>query len=110
MVDEPPAGGLPDQKAPRLANLRVIRQWAGCYDWTPDKRAIVGFHAARPGLYEMNGWSGRGFHLAPLTAQLAAREISGEGRHRLLTPFAADRFVGTGAVVEPNADYFGSYR
>jgi sarcosine oxidase, subunit beta len=97
-------------KAPRLASLRVIRQWAGCYDWTPDKRPIVGFHAARPGLYELNGWSGRGFHLGPLTARLASREILGDGRDPLLRAFVADRFVGSDAVVSPTADYFGSYR
>jgi sarcosine oxidase subunit beta len=97
------------EKAPRLAELRVIRQWAGCYDWTPDKRPLIGFHAARPGIYEMNGWSGRGFLLAPLTAQLAAREITGQGRDRLLAPFAADRFAGTGQAVRATADYYGSY-
>lgn len=97
-------------KAPRLASLRVIRQWAGCYDWTPDKRPIVGFNAARPGLYQLNGWSGRGFHLGPLTARLAAREILGNGRDPLLNAFVADRFVDTDAAVGPTADYFGSYR
>ncbi len=97
------------EKAPVLAQLHVIRQWAGCYDTTPDKRPLVGFRAARPGLYDLNGWSGRGFLLAPLTAQLAAREIAGKGRDPLLASFVADRFVGKDATVQAHADYYGGY-
>jgi sarcosine oxidase subunit beta len=97
------------QKAPRLGQLRVIRQWAGVYDTTPDKRPLVGPHGARPGLYALNGWSGRGMLLAPLSAELAAREIAGGGRDPLLESFHPDRFAGTDATVTASSDYYGGY-
>jgi len=96
-------------KAPRLAELRVIRQWAGVYDTTPDKRPLVGEHTDRPGVWSLNGWSGRGMLLAPLSAELLAREITGEGRDRLLASFDANRFAGTDAAVFAADDYYSGY-
>jgi sarcosine oxidase subunit beta len=89
--------------------LRVIRQWAGVYDTTPDKRPLVGEHRAQPGLFALNGWSGRGILLAPLSAELLAREIAGLGRDRLLDAFDPDRFVGTGATTTAHSDYYSGY-
>ncbi len=95
-------------KAPRLASLRVIRQWAGVYDTTPDRRPLIGEHRQRPGFYSLNGWSGRGLLLAPLAAELAAREIAGGGRDRLLQTFDPNRFE-EGAEVSSSPDYYGGY-
>jgi sarcosine oxidase, subunit beta len=97
------------EKAPRLAELRVIRQWAGVYDTTPDKRPLAGEHAQLPGLYSLNGWSGRGILLAPFTAELLAREIAGGGRDELLAPFSPDRFAGRDAEVTAAGDYYSGY-
>jgi sarcosine oxidase subunit beta len=97
------------QKAPRLAELRVIRQWAGVYDTTPDKRPLVGEHAELPGLFALNGWSGRGILLAPLCAELLAREIAGLGRDRLLRSFDPGRFVGARPAVQAATDYYSGY-
>jgi sarcosine oxidase subunit beta len=96
-------------KAPRLAELPVIRQWAGVYDTTPDKRPLVGQHDERPGLWSLNGWSGRGILLAPLSAELLAREMAGEGRDDALTSFHPSRFTGTNAAVTRSDDYYSSY-
>jgi sarcosine oxidase subunit beta len=97
------------QKAPRLAELRVVRQWAGVYDMTPDKRPLVGEYAQRNGFHALNGWSGRGILLAPLASELLAREIAGLGRDPLLDPFAADRFVGRGVETTIRGDYYSGY-
>ncbi|MCW2992629.1 MAG: dependent oxidoreductase, partial [Conexibacter sp.] len=97
------------EKAPKLAELRVIRQWAGVYDTTPDKRPLVGAHAAAPGLYSLNGWSGRGMLLAPLSAELLAKEIAGHGRDRLLASFDADRFADGAQQVTAANDYYSGY-
>jgi sarcosine oxidase, subunit beta len=96
-------------KAPRLARLRAIRQWAGVYDTTPDKRPLVGEHGRLPGFFAMCGWSGRGMLLAPFAAELLAREIAGHGRDALLAPFAPDRFAGQSASVTAAGDYYGGY-
>ena len=97
------------EKAPRLAELRVVRQWAGVYDMTPDRRPLIGEYAGIPGLYALNGWSGRGILLAPLAAELLAREIAGLGRDRLLQPFAPDRFAGRKIEATIAKDYYSGY-
>jgi sarcosine oxidase subunit beta len=97
------------EKAPRLAGLRVIRQWAGVYDMTPDKRPLVGEHRDLPGFFAMCGWSGRGMLLAPYAAELLAREIAGRGRDPLLAPFGPDRFAGRDAAASAPADYYSGY-
>jgi sarcosine oxidase subunit beta len=97
------------EKAPRLAALRVIRQWAGVYDTTPDNRPLVGEYESKPGFYALNGWSGRGILLAPLAAELLAREIAGLGRDRLLDPFSPDRFAGRPTETKISGDYYGGY-
>jgi sarcosine oxidase, subunit beta len=97
------------EKAPRLAALRVIRQWAGVYDTTPDNRPLVGEYGSKLGFYALNGWSGRGILLAPLAAELLAREIAGLGRDRLLDPFSPDRFAGRPMETKIPGDYYGGY-
>ena len=97
------------EKAPRLGGLRVVRQWAGVYDTTPDRRPLVGEYAGMRGVYALNGWSGRGILLAPLAAELLAREIAGLGRDRLLHPFAADRFAGREIGTTLPTDYYSGY-
>ena len=97
------------EKAPRLAGLRVIRQWAGVYDTTPDKRPLVGEHGDVPGFFALNGWSGRGMLLAPYAAELLAREIAGRGRDALLASFGPDRFAGRSPEVPAPGDYYSGY-
>ena len=97
------------RKAPRLGGLHVIRQWAGCYELTPDRAPLIGEHAAVPGLYTLGGWSGRGLLLAPIAAELAGREIAGLGRDALLAPFHPDRFDGVEAPPDTGGDYYARY-
>jgi sarcosine oxidase subunit beta len=97
------------QKAPRLAGLRVVRQWAGAYDTTPDRRPMVGGYHEFEGLYALNGWSGRGICLAPLAAELLAREIAGLGRDPLLDPLDPARFAGRGHEPVELGDYYSGY-
>jgi sarcosine oxidase, subunit beta len=95
-------------KAPRLGELHVIRQWAGVYDLTPDRRPLVGEHERLPGLFALSGWSGRGFAFAPLAAELLARWIVDGERSDMLETFAPDRFQGVHAAA-PAGDYYSAY-
>jgi glycine/D-amino acid oxidase-like deaminating enzyme len=79
------------------------------YDTTPDKRPLVGEYPDRPGVYALNGWSGRGILLAPLAAELLARELAGLGRDRLLDAFSPARFVGRTAETTIHTDYYSGY-
>ncbi len=100
-------GSLLMQKAPLLAGLRVVRQWAGVYDMTPDRKPLVG-QSRVPGLYQFNGCNGRGFNLGPVLAQLLAEEITTGRRSDLLKGFEANRFDGSDAKVAMG-DYYAGY-
>ncbi len=53
---------------PSLAKLRIIRQWAGLYDVSPDARPIIGAVDGLDGYYHACGFSGHGFMLSPIVA------------------------------------------
>lgn len=97
------------RKAPRLGRLHVIRQWAGVYDMTPDRKPLVGPVAAVRGFVQANGYSGRGFALAPLVAELLADWLASGERSHLLTPFDPDRFEGRDDGVV-TGDYYAAYQ
>jgi sarcosine oxidase subunit beta len=62
---------------PVLGAVRVLRQWAGCYDLTPDGSPIVGFLDELDGFYQLCGFMGHGFMMAPIMGKLAAEHIAG---------------------------------
>ncbi len=97
------------EKAPRLGELKVVRQWAGVYDTTPDKRPLIGEYPECPGFFALNGWSGRGMLLAPLSAELLARQLAGRGTDRMLEPFSPGRFTGRDVAVTAHGDYYSGY-
>lgn len=98
------------QKAPRLGRLHVIRQWAGVYDMTPDRKPLVGPVSAVRGFVQANGYSGRGFALAPFVAELLAEWLVHGERPELLAPFDPDRFDGAPGRVVDTQDYYAGYR
>lgn len=95
-------------KAPRLGELRVIRQWAGVYELTPDRLPLLGEHRSLPGLFALSGWSGRGFALAPLSAELVARQIVAGERDEVLSLCDPDRFRGRPLPADAG-DYYAAY-
>ncbi len=62
---------------PPLKGIRVVRQWAGLYNMTPDRTPILGAGAEVPGFFMAVGFSGHGFMLAPMTGVLLAESILG---------------------------------
>ncbi len=60
---------------PRLGSVRVLRQWAGCYDLTPDGNPIVGPVDQLDGFLQLSGFMGHGFMMAPIMGELMARHI-----------------------------------
>jgi sarcosine oxidase subunit beta len=63
----------------RRATIDRAACWAGLYEMSPDKHAILGASAGCPNLYFINGSSGHGVMHAPALGQLLA-EIVCEGR------------------------------
>ena len=96
-------------KAPRLGHLRVVRQWAGVYDMTPDRKPLVGPVARLKGFVQANGCNGRGFLLGPLIGELLAKWLHSGERPELLAGFDADRFEGREDLKVEAGDYYAGY-
>lgn len=60
---------------PILKDVRMVRQWAGLYNMSPDAQPILGEHPKLKGFYLSVGFSGHGFMLAPVTGKLIAELI-----------------------------------
>jgi|Deesub1362A_J573_1020465.scaffolds.fasta_scaffold00036_47 sarcosine oxidase subunit beta len=76
---------------PKLKGVKVLRQWAGLYDMTPDSLPILG-ETEIEGFIQANGFSGHGFMLAPIVGKLIAKLIATGESDPLLEPFKYDRF------------------
>ena len=61
---------------PALGSVRIIRQWAGLYDVSPDARPIIGTVDGVDGYYHACGFSGHGFMLSPMVAKLLTELIT----------------------------------
>ncbi len=60
---------------PILGGVKVLRQWAGCYDLTPDANPIVGPVDGVESFYQASGFMGHGFMMAPVVGKLIAEYI-----------------------------------
>jgi len=85
--------------APRLGSLRVLRQWAGCYDITPDGSPIVGGVDEVAGLELCCGFMGHGFMMAPVFGPLFARHLLRGEEAELFRRWNLRRFA-TGELAE----------
>jgi sarcosine oxidase subunit beta len=85
------------QVMPRLARVKIVRQWAGPYDISPDGHPLVGEAPGVPGLYVCCGFMGHGFMMAPVVARHYAAFLTGGPVHPLFAAWRADRFAGPGA-------------
>ena len=63
---------------PLLGKVKVLRQWSGCYDLTPDGNPIVGGVDAIEHFYQASGFMGHGFMMAPVMGKLIAEHIAKE--------------------------------
>jgi sarcosine oxidase, subunit beta len=61
---------------PILGSVKVLRQWAGCYDLTPDANPIVGEVDAVEHFYQASGFMGHGFMMAPVVGKRIAQRIA----------------------------------
>ncbi len=77
---------------PRLGHVKVVRQWAGPYDVSPDGNPIVGQLPGVPGFDVVCGFGGHGFMMAPVIALHYAAYLAGEDPHPFFTAWRADRF------------------
>ena len=91
---------------PRLTHVKVVRQWAGPYDLSPDGDPIVGELPGVPGFYVVCGFRGHGFMMAPVVARHYAAFLAGDTPHPLFAAWHAGRFAGGRAPASGGEDMF----
>lgn len=60
---------------PRAKGIRVVRQWSGLYNMTPDRQPIICESETVKGFYLSCGYSGHGFMFGPVTGEALAQHI-----------------------------------
>jgi len=88
---------------PRLGHVKVVRQWAGPYDVSPDGDPIVGELPDVPGFHVVCGFRGHGFMMAPVVARHLAAHLCGGAAHEFLTTWSPARFT-TGTPPRPGGE------
>ncbi len=83
---------------PIFSRVRMLRQWAGIVDTTPDACPIIGETPVRS-LFVNCGWGTGGFKATPGSGWVLAHTIATGEPHPLNAPFALNRFV-TGRLVD----------
>jgi sarcosine oxidase subunit beta len=86
---------------PRAKNIRVVRQWAGHYDMTPDSAPILGETEVKH-FWHATGFSGHGFMLAPVAGQIMTALLNGDKPPFDPTIMDYRRFERGEKIVEPN--------
>jgi sarcosine oxidase, subunit beta len=103
-------GGLPQQRAalqavlelfPTFSRLKLMRQWAGRVDITPDTSPLMGFTPIQ-GLFINCGWGTGGYKAIPGGGDTMAHTIATNTVHPLIKAFAMDRFE-RGALIDEGA-------
>jgi len=88
---------------PQLHGLRVLRQWSGVCDMTPDYAPIIGVAPEVENFYLDVGWGTYGFKAAPIAAKCLAELIATGKTPTLIEPFSPRRFYAGRLVGEKAA-------
>jgi sarcosine oxidase subunit beta len=86
---------------PSFRRLRMLRNWGGIVDTTPDRSPIIGLTPV-PGLFVNCGWGTGGFKATPGSGHVFAATIARGEPHPLAAPFGLSRFV-TGRLIDEAA-------
>jgi sarcosine oxidase subunit beta len=76
---------------PVTRGLKIMRQWAGCYDVTPDNNPILGA-AGYHNFLQLSGFVGHGFMMAPAVTEAMAGWMAGDPPDELFERFTLARF------------------
>jgi len=82
---------------PPVSKMRLLRQWAGLCDMTPDYSPIMGpTHV--DGFHVDVGWGTYGFKAGPVSGEAMADCVANGRPPEIIAPFGLDRFT-TGSLV-----------
>lgn len=76
---------------PIFSRLRLLRNWGGAVDVTPDRSPIIA-KTPVPGLYFNGGWGTGGFKATPGSGHLMAWTVARDEPHPINAPFTLERF------------------
>jgi sarcosine oxidase subunit beta len=91
---------------PFMSELKVLRQWAGMADMTPDFSPVMGKTPIQ-NYYIDAGWGTWGFKATPVSGLRMAECVATDRQPDLLKPFALDRFDNFDLVGEKGAASVG---
>ena len=85
---------------PIFSRLRMLRQWGGIVDVSPDASPII---TATPvkGFYVNAGWGTGGWKATPGSGHAFAWTVAKDDPHPIAAPFARDRFRSRALVTHP---------
>ncbi len=86
---------------PQFRRMRMLRNWGGIVDVTPDRSPIMGLTPV-PGLYVNCGWGTGGFKATPGSGHVFAHTMAHDAPHPINAAFALDRFR-TGQLIDEAA-------
>ncbi|MCA3644602.1 MAG: sarcosine oxidase subunit beta family protein [Methylobacterium sp.] len=86
---------------PAVRRLRMLRNWGGIVDVTPDRSPIIG-KTPVPGLFVNCGWGTGGFKATPGSGHVFADLVARGEPNAIAAPFTMDRFR-TGRLIDEAA-------
>jgi sarcosine oxidase, subunit beta len=91
---------------PFLSHAKVLRQWAGMADMTPDFAPIMGKTPVE-GFYLDSGWGTWGFKATPVAGKTMSHTVANDTAHPLITGFSLERFRNYSLTGEKGAASVG---
>lgn len=91
---------------PSLSKMRLLRQWAGLCDLTPDFAPIIG-PTPVDGFFVDVGWGTYGFKAGPVAGEQTAAMVATGVVPDLIAPFGLDRFQRGDLTAEKGAAAVG---
>ena len=86
---------------PVTRRLKMLRNWGGIVDVTPDRSPIIG-KTPVPGLFVNCGWGTGGFKATPGSGHVFAATLARDVPHPIAAPFTLERF-STGRLIDEAA-------
>ncbi len=86
---------------PRTRGVRVVRQWSGLYNMTPDRQPVLCEADNVKGFFLSCGYSGHGFMFGPISGELLAQLILGQEPWIPIDMLHYSRFERGELLIEP---------
>jgi len=90
---------------PILGDIKILRQWAGPYDQSPDGNPVLGAAPGHPDFFLACGFVGHGFMMAPIIGKLYGEWLTGGEPHEIFSRYTLARFRDGSAAGHEKEDF-----